>query len=471
MRFFYLTIFLLFSWNAFGQDILVSDRISIKDDYAFYLLGKQNDQYLMLRDKGNDFVIQAFNSNLAKAWDKKIELDGRRTEVIDAFGGDNSFYVLYQYKRKGHVFLKIHQYDATSELIDSAVIKHYGVRFNTPFPLVQYSPNNQKLLIYHVENSKHVESIAFDVKHLKKLWTYDFDLDPALGRKYLFQPILTDDGQAFFTYEINNQKSKLKRHKFVVHKKSKLDEKTIKIPIPKFLVADYHFRYDPIHQRLVGVGLYAEKSINRANGVFMFNVSETNNATIHKIPFNQKLVASLAGKATRKNQRGAEDLKISNVIVRSDGGVLLLMEIVKVFHRSAIEAPGQYRRSNLSRMSTDYYFEDVFALSIGPDGVPDWKAMLYKQQMSQNDEGIFSSYFLWQNKSSMRLLFNDEIKRRTNIIEYVVGVDGGAKRNSLFNTADNALLLRMKDGLQIAANEVLVPSQYKKKLKLVLFRY
>jgi len=111
--------------------------------------------------------------------------------VIDAFGGENSFYVLYQYKRKGHVFLKLHHYDATSELIDSVVVKHYGVRFNTPFPLVQYSPNNQKILIYYVENNKHVESIAFDVKHLKQLWAYDFDLDPALGRKYLFQPMFS----------------------------------------------------------------------------------------------------------------------------------------------------------------------------------------------------------------------------------------------------------------------------------------
>ncbi len=471
MRHFLIFVFLLISWSAKGQDILVSDKISIRDDYAFYLLGKQNDQYLMLRDKGNDFIIQAFNTNMAKSWNKKIELDGRRTEIVDAFGGKNSFYVLYQYKRKGHVFLKIHHYDATAELVDSVVIKHYGVRFNTPFPLVQYSPNNQKILIYHVENNKHVESIAFDVNQLKKLWSYDFDLDPDLERKYLFQPILTDDGQAFFTYEINNRKSKLKQHQFVVHTKTKNIEKTIRVPIPKFLVADYQFTYDPLHHRLVGVGLYAERSINRTNGVFMFSTSGEKDGVIYQIPFDQKLVASLAGKTTRKNQRGAEDLKIADVVVRSDGGVLLMMEIVKVFHRSAIEAPGQFRRSSLSRMSTDYYFEDVFALSIDAKGTPDWKAMLYKQQMSQNDEGIFSSYFLWKNKSSMRLLFNDEIKRRTNVIEYVLGVDGVAKRNSLFNTSDGELLLRMRDGLQIAANEIIVPSQYKKKLKLVLFRY
>ena len=471
MRHFYLFIFLLFSGSVMGQDILVSDKISIRDDYAFYLLGKQNDQYLMLRDKGNDFIIQAFNSNMAKAWNKEIELDGRRTEVIDAFGGDNAFYVIYQYKRKGHIYLKIHQYDATAELVDSVVIKDYGVRFNTPFPLVQYSPSMDKILIYHVEGNKHVESIAFDVKNLNVLWTFDFDLDPALGRKYLFQPIITDDGQAFFTYEVNNRKSKLKSHEFVIHTKNKHTDKIIKVPVAKFLVADYQMIYDPIHQRLVGVGLYAEKSINRANGVFMFNVTGSNGGMMYKIPFDQKLVASLAGKTTRKNQRGAEDLKIADVVVRSDGGVLLLMEIVKIFHRSAIEVPGQFRRSNLSRMSTDYYFEDVFALSINPDGQPDWKTMLYKQQVSQNDEGTFSSYFLWQNKSSMRLIFNDEIKRRTNIIEYVVGVDGESKRNSIFNTADNEMLLRMRDALQIAANEVIVPSQYKKKLKLVLLRY
>ncbi|HHB77828.1 MAG TPA: hypothetical protein ENK85_01190 [Saprospiraceae bacterium] len=469
----FIPFFLLFFYasSLFAQDILVSDKISIRDDYAFYLLGKQNDQYLMLRDKGSDFIIQAFNANMSKAWDKKINLDGRRTEIVDAFGGDNAFYILYQYKKKGHVFLKIHQYDAAGELMDSVLVNNYGLRFNSPFPLVQYSPDKTKILVYHVENDLTVESIAFDVKTMKKLWTYNFEIDESIGRKYLFQPIITDDAEAFFSYEINNRKSKLANHQFIVQAKSMQSEKTIKIPVHDFLVSDYQFVYDPIHHQLIGVGLYAEKSINRANGVFMFHVHSTRVGTVYKVPFDQRLVASLAGKANRKANRGAEDLQLSDVIVRSDGGVLMMMEIVKIFHRSAIEVPGQYHRSNLARMSTDYYYEDVFALSISPSGAADWRTMLYKQQMSQNDQGIYSSYLLWQNKSSIRLIFNDEIKRRTNVIEYVLDVDGHSKRHSLLNTSDSELLLRMRDGLQVAANEVIVPSQYKKKLKLVLIRY
>lgn len=456
-----------------GQDILISDKISIRDDYAFYLLGKQNDQYLLFRDKGNDFVVQAFNANLNKAWSKKVDLDGRRTEVIDAFGGQEGFYVLYQYRKKGNTFLKLHHYDAASELVDSVLIKNYGARFNTPFPFVQYSPNRTKMLIYHVENDKMMQAIAFDIKQMKTIWETSFKLHEDLSRKYLFQPILTNSGTAFFSYEINNRKSKLKNHQFIVHVENAGEGIKLTIPVPQFLVVDYQFVYDPIHQQLIAVGLYADKSITRANGVFKFalSIDRKKAGNIQKIPFDQHLIASLAGKTTKKSLRGAEDLQISHAIVRSDGGVLLLMEKVKIFHRSSIEMPGQYRRTNLSRMSTDYYFEDVFALSISPFGAPDWKAMLYKQQTSQNDQGIFSSYFLWQNKSSIRLIFNDDIKRRTNVVEYILQANGESKRYSLFNTANEDLLLRMRDGLQISANEVIIPSQFKKKLRLVVVRY
>ncbi len=465
---FFLLIIVFWGLSLWGQDVIISDKISVRDDYAFYLLGKQNDQYLLLRDKETDFTVQAFNPNMEKVWAKKVQLDGRRTEIIDAFGNPEGFFVVYQYRKKSQTYLKIHKYDAAAVILDSVIIKSYGVRYNTPFPMIKYSPNKEKILVYHTENGKIVKSISFDTRSMKINWEHDFKLHQDLDRKYLFQPIITNKGDVFLAYEVNNRKSKLSRHEFIVHHKTKNNLKQISFPVPHFLVSDYQFTYNTIHHKLVCVGLFAEKSINRANGVFTFDLQKKQ---IVKIPFDQKLIASLAGKTSRRKSRGAEDLLISDVISRSDGGTVVLMEKVKIFHRSSIDLPGQFRHSNPSRMSTDYYFEDVFALSISPSGKMDWKTILYKQQTSQNDQGVFSSYFLWQNKNSVRLIFNDEIQRKTNVIEYQLQTNGKAKRNSIFNTSDSNLLLRMRDGLQIAAGEAIFPSQYKRRLKLVLVKW
>lgn len=472
-RFIWLVCFVLFASVLQGQEIKVSDKISIRDDYAFYLLGKQNDQYLLLRDRESHFIVQAYNSNLAKVWDKKLNLDGRRTEIIDAFGNDTSFCVLYQYRKRSSTYLKVHRYNASANLIDSVLLKNYGVRFNTPFPLVQYSPNRQKILIYHVDGRK-VETMVMDVRSLKIEMEHIFEMDNVLSKKYLFQPIITDQGQIFLAYEINNRKSSQKKHQFVVESKGRNQSATrLTMPAPDFITVDYFFAHDPIHQKLIGVGLYANKNVNHANGLFTFDLTYNGQTAndIRTIPFEPKLVASLAGKLNKRSLKGVEDMRVENVIVRSDGGVVVLMEKVKIFHRSSIEMPGMYRRTDISRVSTDFFYEDVFVMSINQAGKLDWKNIFYKEQTSQNDQGIFSSYFLFQNDNALRLIFNDDIRRHTNVVEYKVTPNGQSKRSSLFNTGDADIQIRMKDGLQIRPNEAIFPSQYKKKLKLVVIRY
>ncbi len=461
--------------SAQGQEVLVSDKISIKDDYAFYLLGKLNDQYLLLRDKETDYIVHAFNNELEKTWTKKLHLDGRRTEIVDAFGRQDGYYVLYQFRRKANTFLKIHRYNASGELTDSLVVKDYGVRFNTPFPLVQYSLHKRKLLIYNVSR-RQVATILFDLDSMRVSGEHEFHLDKALPDDYLFQPLVGDDGTIVLGYELYNYKSRQRNHRYVLHVLQGGKERKLTVPAGDFLAVDYHFVLDPLHHRIIGCGLYAEGNINRANGVFTFSLDyqthqDKNLVSLRRIGFSKRLLASLSGKTGRKSLRGVKDMQIRDVIPRSDGGLLMLAEEIVVFHRSTIEVPGRYRRTSPGRMATDYYYQDVFALSVNPNGAPDWHAILYKNQNSQNDEGIYSSYFLWQNKSSVQLLYNDNIRPRTIVQAFRLHTSGRTKRQSLFNTGDRDLLLRLRDGLQIAPNEAIFPSQMRRRLRLVVIRY
>ena len=65
---------------------------------------------------------------------------------------------------------------------------------------------------------------------------------------------------------------------------------------------------------------------------------------------------------------------------------------------------------NMSRSVVDYFYEDLFVLAFYPDGNLHWNTILHKKQYSQDDEGVFSSYFLFKTPAFLRLIFNDEIK-------------------------------------------------------------
>jgi hypothetical protein len=119
----------------------------------------------------------------------------------------------------------------------------------------------------------------------------------------------------------------------------------------------------------------------------------------------------------------------------------------------------------------DFYYEDLFLVGVNPDGSVHWRTVLHKKQYSQDDDAIFSSFFLHRGTEQLRFLFNDEIKYENTCSEYNVSAVGRYDRNSLLNTLDQNLRLRFRDGVQISASECLIPSEFRNKLRLVLIRY
>jgi hypothetical protein len=122
-------------------------------------------------------------------------------------------------------------------------------------------------------------------------------------------------------------------------------------------------------------------------------------------------------------------------------------------------------------VTLDYYHEALLAASFNPDGSRQWEKVMPKKQFSQDDDGIFASYGLLKTPVALRLVFNDEIKAETTTSEYVLTGGGSVNRHSLFNTAQQDIILRFRDALQTASDEFVVPSEYRSHLKLVKVKY
>jgi hypothetical protein len=108
----------------------------------------------------------------------------------------------------------------------------------------------------------------------------------------------------------------------------------------------------------------------------------------------------------------------------------------------------------------------MFAISVHPNGEEHWKKVLYKKQYSQDDQGIYSSYFLFKTPQNVRLIFNDEIKFENTVSEYLVKGNGINERHSLLSTELLKLRLRFRDAVQISADRVIVPSERRGQLRV-----
>ena len=119
----------------------------------------------------------------------------------------------------------------------------------------------------------------------------------------------------------------------------------------------------------------------------------------------------------------------------------------------------------------DHFFEDVIVIAVDPQEKEHWTRVLFKKQFSQDDEGIFSSYFLMKTPSRLKVVFNDEIKNNNTVSEYLLDPIGRFNRNSLLSTEYQNLKIRFADAVQVSGNEFIAPSEKNRKLSLVKIVY
>ncbi|HNL38966.1 MAG TPA: hypothetical protein PKH43_07530, partial [Saprospiraceae bacterium] len=288
--------------------------------------------------------------------------------------------------------------------------------------------------------------------------------------------VLSNAGELFLMSEHNNRKGKMEEHDIRMLRVNAAGDQLIRVPLPDFLTCDVKFAYDNQHQRLVGVGLYGEKNRERANGSFFMAIDPASGTPVlRNEPFDNQFFDILRRRDSADNDdssgggRGISDADVTQIVLREDGGAVLIAERHHEIQRGATAARGFWRDG--ARLVVDYYFDDVFAIAFNPDGTIPWKTVLHKKQYSQDDEGVYSSFFLLRSNDRLHMLFNDEIKYENTCSEYVLSPLGEFDRNSLLNTFGQNLRLRYRDAHQLSVNECIVPSEFRNRLKLVLLRF
>ncbi|MEL6923673.1 MAG: hypothetical protein AAFO94_06455 [Bacteroidota bacterium] len=472
---FFLMLFCLStSYLAKAQIVTVSEELTIRNDIAYEIVGKMKERTLLFRVKENEYEVQAFDEKLRLSWSKELEFEKKKVDIVEVVPSPNNdeFYVIYQYRQKGHPILKIHTYDPAANLRDSITVKDFGVKLNSPNIEVIESESHRKLLLYHIEDQKDIQAFAIDLDEMEVMWEYSFQPDDWYVYRDFREVLISNAGEMFFISEKDNRSLKKAEHRFEMYfynlRTNKLD--LINIPFDDHLTYDVNFTFDNLNKQLIAAGLYSEDNRGRANGYYFLRFDPYNaDARVFNFhEFDPKLVATIMEKKESKI-KGLTEAKVQDIVMRRDGGILLVGERNKHYERRMVS--NRTYANGAARNIVDYYYDDIFVISIHPSGESHWEKILHKRQYSQDDDAIYSSYFLLKTPSSLRFLFNDEIRQENTVSEYIIKGDGLTDRNSIFSTGAQEIRLRFRDALQVASNELLIPSQRRHKLKLVNVTY
>lgn len=460
-----------------AQEVSVSKEFNIRTDYAYEILGNVGDNILLYRDRGLDKYLTAFDNDLEFKWEQKLRFEEKRIKVYGLTVRDSLFSVFYGMKKDGIEYVKTAYYDQSGRLQDSIVIVQQEKNLiGQDFQFLN-SLNKKKSLLYYIDHSDKLSVLVYD--HVKDTlaWNEEYYFEGANLFQDLSEVVLTDAGSIVLLLEKENHKGKKKigSAEIIVLDKGQ-EGYTAEIPLGDFYMQSLKMSIDEKNRRIGFFGLYNEKKMNWSQGYcFAFiDLSSIHNVyELEYVDFDKNLIQDIYG-ADSKKKKGLNFYQISNIIWRKDGGLLMAMEMQRKFSR-------RNNYNAISRATTDFYSgargwvdyfnEDIILTSLHRNGEEHWQKTLFKKQFSQDDGGIYSSFFPFLTPSRLRLLYNDEIKNNNTVSEYVINGVGKYKRESLFSTEYQNLKLRFIDALQISSSEIIVPSQKNYNLALVKISY
>jgi hypothetical protein len=473
--YFFSVLYILISTTLLSaQSVTISEDVNIRNDNGYEIVGRHKGNVLLFRDKGTDFEVVAFDEQMRMAWEHKIEFPEKRAQVLDALQGKDYFAVIYKAKEKNNIVVKVHRFDANTKFIDSLSIKNYGAHFVPPSPISTFSENKKMALVYSFEADGKIEATAFDVENMKLIWQQEAVAPANLrSEEDVRQVLINDTGTAHFIFEKNESAALFgaTTHEYHVLELNQSGNNTFSIPFKEFSTYGIRFDYDNQNRQLCAIGLYSDLNKSKATGCFFMKIQGQKPKIMFDI-FDDELASAVAGKKINNN-RGIADLRPQEIILRKDGGAIAMLEEVREFSRASTTLTNSrgFSSDATGRFVVDYYHESVIAVAFNPDGTVQWRKVLPKKQYSQDDQGVFSSYGVMKTPNQIRLLFNDEIRNETTTSEYLVRGSGSIDRHSMFNTTNQDILLRFKDGLQVSSDEMIVPSEYRSRLRLVRLKY
>jgi hypothetical protein len=460
--------------NIDGQKVTVSREINIRNNFAYDVLPNIEDHFILYHDKGVEQQFEIYDTDLRHIQTIVPELEKKHFVPAGVIAMDSVFHFYYLFRNDDTTILKVNAYNKNVYLKDTVILSEKKQKFNRETPKFTFSKDKSKVLIFSPEE-KNLHLQLVDNNNLELISEFTLALKE-INLKTDFEKIkVSNSGEIYILCRKSSFWSRNEDKGFYVIRIINQENIYTHRFSPAFgQVADLQMDLDEKNERLALAGLITDGDITKANGYFALSVNVNNipeNAEILINKFSSEFLAEVTGKKPGK-AKDISDYSVKDILVRNDGGVVLICELVKeIARRGQINSPGQTGNYFPLRSFTDYYHEDIILIAAYANGKEHWKKILFKKQFSQDDNGIYSSYFLFKSPSRLKLIYNDEIKNSNTVSEYVLDPIGGVERRSVLSTEYQNLKLRFRDAIQIGPTSLIVPSEKAWKINLVKIDY
>jgi len=479
-----MALLLLLTPALFAQTISYSvpKKLSSKTP-DFRILGKNKEGALVYK-YGKEHIVEAYNNSLNVRWSKNLAFkhevsDVRRLVIYPEktlayyLSGEKESSVLYAEKWNSKF-----QSESDAVALDTIPPDKFDVE-----SLVRVAPsqNQSKIASYYPlygseENPRAMKLILTDAD-LNVLAKKTLTLQESEKSLKLRKVLPDNEGNVYILLEDENKQKKkgVTTDGFAVKmfEAASGNLRAIDFRFQRPIFKKLHLEVDNVNRNLIAAGLYTDNVGEEAQGYFysIYDLDSNRLASSRYVKFSSELIFNITGKDTSKNVSGFYSFEVYDMVLRFDGGVIIIAES-RFDTEESMQVPSftptigpSFRTVSIS------YYNDILVISLKPDGTLEWSQVLKKKQVSEDDEGFFSSYVMATAANRLYFVYNEEIYHKTSVSEYAVNKNGEFEREYLFNAGDKNVMLAPKLGKQISSNELLIPSYKRSYLSFVKLTY
>lgn len=475
-----LALGLVLDHQVFAQatiDISAPTKLTSKAS-RFKIIGKNQDGYIV-RLFGTQDVLQSFGNDLRLVATRTIDFkqqNGLLQHVQLNKSGVTVFYLQGDKKSTSIVAQPLSSRfieNGKSVILDSINDRPEYVRENLR---VKQSFNQQFTLLYYpyFEDDK-IESVSFVCvdRALQRVYSRRLKLMRPDSEIESAKFVVDNQGNTYvFFLNTVDKKDRTQFERITVYRISADDEqaKQIELNIERNLFGELYVETDNLNNKLILCGFFDDDNLRNEPAAygFFYTALNADSGTINAVTytnFDSRFMNELTGKSS--NEAKLYTFNIKRVMLRNDGGVLLIAEsLIKDTRETIFNSQFSPTFNSIQRINF-FQYNDIVAFSMNPEGTVDWRAIMRKKQVSEEDNGLFSSFLVVNEKERLRLLYLDEITTAASLREYELSSEGMVKSNNILFQESKDLMLLPKAGKQVSPNEVVLPSYLRNQLRLV----
>ena len=362
------------------------------------------------------------------------------------------------------------------------------------------SDDKQHIMVFKI-NSKNRDNFVFTTL----LYNKDLLLEhkdrmgiPMEERNDFFTDfLLTNDGELVFGkfLRLNNNEYITKLAMVIKYPDSSRLSVT-DVDLGGKILDEIKLKADNTNKRILLNAFYYKQKRGNIEGLYSLLWDKTENKKIREISslFNDELRANAKGEDASA-RTAFNDFFIKNIIVRKDGGYLIVSESEYntsrggPFNRwdylgygnpwmSPMDyynySPYGYWNSPWNRwnngMNTRYNAENIMVLSYNKDGSIDWSTVIPKTQYDDESDNMIS-FQLVNTGADIHFLFNMSEKRTIMLNDQSIAADGKITRNPTLKNLDKGYEFMTRSGKQVSAKQVVVPCLYRNYLCFAKIEY